>query len=62
MELDHAQIDPHLDEVGHAITAGDPAAIAASLQRLRTGLAVHMRHEENAALPMIETYLGPAGW
>ncbi|HEV7708033.1 MAG TPA: hypothetical protein VGP16_07560, partial [Asanoa sp.] len=38
------------------------AAVAAGLHRLRDSLAAHMRHEENAALPMIETRLGPAGW
>jgi hypothetical protein len=62
MEREHAQIDPHLDDVRHAIAARDAAAVAAGLRRLRDSLAAHMRHEENAALPMIETHLGPAGW
>lgn len=62
MELEHAAIDPHVADVGTAIAADIPARLAEALQRLRTGLAEHMRHEENAALPMIEKHLGPAGW
>jgi hypothetical protein len=62
MEREHARIDPHLDDVQHAITARDTAAVAAGLRRLRDSLAAHMRHEENAALPMIEAHLGLAGW
>jgi hypothetical protein len=27
-----------------------------------SGLGAHMRHEENEALPLVETYLGPPGW
>jgi hypothetical protein len=62
MELEHAQIDPHLDQIEAAIAAADRPALALNLQRLAEGLAAHMRHEENAALPMIQTHLGAAGW
>jgi iron-sulfur cluster repair protein YtfE (RIC family) len=62
MELEHAQIDPHLEQIQHAIDSSDPEALKRSIQLLTDGLATHMRHEENAALPLIETYLGPAGW
>jgi len=62
MELEHAAIDPNLVDVDSAIAADNPSALAAPLLRLRDGLAEHMRHEENAALPMIEKRLGPAGW
>jgi hemerythrin-like domain-containing protein len=62
MELEHAAIEPHLVDVDKAISAEDSAAIADALLRLRNGLAEHMRHEENAALPMIEKHLGPPGW
>ncbi|HEY3737717.1 MAG TPA: hemerythrin domain-containing protein [Jatrophihabitans sp.] len=62
MEAEHAQIDPHLDQIEAAFAAGDRTALAQNLRRLRDGLAAHMRHEENAALPMIQTHLGPAGW
>jgi hypothetical protein len=62
MELEHAQIDPQLERVEQEVAAADPAALTASLRRLRDGLAGHMRHEENAALPMIARRLGPAGW
>ena len=62
MEAEHAQIDPQLEHVQQDATADDPAALTVSLRRLRTGLAGHMRHEENAALPMVARRLGPAGW
>jgi hypothetical protein len=62
MEMEHAQIDPQLERVEQDVAAGEPAALAAGLRRLRDGLAGHMRHEENAALPMIARRLGPEGW
>lgn len=52
MEHEHAALDPLLARRG----------AAAGVRELTAGLAAHMRHEENEALPLVETHLGPAGW
>lgn len=62
MEREHAQIDPALDAVDRAIADRDAVSYAHGLRTLTGTLGVHMRHEETAALPMVETHLGPAGW
>jgi hypothetical protein len=62
MDAEHALLDPAVDAVGAAFAAVDEAGLAESIQRLSTGLAAHMRHEETAALPLVEQRLGPAGW
>lgn len=61
MEAEHAQIDPALDQVDRAMAVGD-SSVGAAVSALATGLAAHMRHEETAALPLIETHLGRPGW
>jgi hypothetical protein len=61
MEREHAQIDPLLEQVERA-AGDDPAALPGSLRRLRAALAGHLRHEEDAALPMIARRTGPEGW
>jgi hypothetical protein len=62
MEIEHAQIDPELERVDHALADHDSHRLVAAVQALAADLSAHMRHEENAALPLIETHLGPAGW
>jgi Hemerythrin HHE cation binding domain len=62
MEMEHAQIDPHLEAVDAAVAEDDHRARAEALARLAAGLTAHMRHEENAALSLVATYLGPDGW
>jgi hemerythrin-like domain-containing protein len=62
MEMEHAQIDPQLERVDAAFAARDASALAEGIQALATGLGTHMRHEENEALPLVERYLGRAGW
>lgn len=62
MEHEHAQIDPLLERVDAAVAGGDASDLLTSLRELRAGLGAHMRHEENDALPLVETYLGLAGW
>jgi len=62
METEHAQIDPRTERVDDALALGDQAGLVASVRTLATSLTAHMRHEENEALPLVETYLGPAGW
>jgi iron-sulfur cluster repair protein YtfE (RIC family) len=62
MELEHAQLDPLLERIDVAMTAVDTVILAASVQALIDSLGAHMRHEENEALPLVETHLGPDGW
>src|SRR5690349_7806012 len=60
MTAEHAAIDPLLAAVGSALRTGAdhrPAAIA-----LRDALTAHLRHEEAAALPLIEATLTPEQW
>ncbi|AKU15082.1 hemerythrin domain-containing protein [Luteipulveratus mongoliensis] len=62
MEDEHAQIDPRLEAVDAAFADRDSASLGRELRALATGLALHMRHEEEAALPLLERTLGAAGW
>ncbi len=62
MEMEHAQLDPQLEHIGAAMADHNAASLADSVHTLGAGLTAHMRHEENEALPLIEKYLGPAGW
>ena len=62
MEAEHAQLDPQVDNIDAHVEAGLAGDAAAGLRELAAGLARHMRHEENAALPLLDTYLGRAGW
>ena len=62
MEAEHAQIDPQLERVDRALAERDADGLVDGVHALAAGLSAHMRHEENEALPLVETYLGPAGW
>ena len=62
MEQEHAVIDPLLEQIAAAYVSGTDAELQDSLHRLQEGLLLHMRHEENEALPLIATHLGRAGW
>ncbi|MDT3399243.1 hemerythrin domain-containing protein [Streptomyces sp. B1866] len=62
MEREHLGLDPLLDRVEAALAARDAAAVADLLGVLTANLTEHMRHEERAALPLIERHLGAAGW
>ena len=60
MAAEHATIDPLLAAVDAALRTGAdhrPAATA-----LRDGLSAHLRHEEEAALPLIDATLTPEQW
>jgi iron-sulfur cluster repair protein YtfE (RIC family) len=61
MEAEHGRIDPLLDRVDAALD-GPGTGLAATVDELAESLAAHMDHEEDRALPLVETYLGPAGW
>jgi hypothetical protein len=62
MEAEHAQLDPQLDRIDVQTGAGLASDAAESVRELAAVLARHMRHEENDALPLIDAYLGRAGW
>jgi Hemerythrin HHE cation binding domain len=62
MEIEHAHIDPELERVEAALAAHDAEGLVDSVHALAADLAAHLRHEEDEALPLIETHLGPAGW
>jgi hypothetical protein len=61
MEAEHAQIDPLLAQVGRSLADGGQD-LAGNLGELGSLLAGHLRHEEDQALPLVESYLGAKGW
>jgi iron-sulfur cluster repair protein YtfE (RIC family) len=62
MEAEHASLDPRLERVDAAIADRHGVGLPTELKALGTGLSEHMRHEEEAALPLLERRLGVAGW
>ena len=62
MEREHAQIDPQLERIDVAFASDDGALLGEEIQALASTLTAHMRHEEDAALPLVEAHLGAAGW
>jgi iron-sulfur cluster repair protein YtfE (RIC family) len=62
MEHEHAQLDPLLERVDAAMADADTESVARGIRALADALGAHMRHEENEALPLVESRLGPAGW
>ena len=62
MEAEPARIDPQLDAIDQALAASDALSLTRSVQTLDASLTRHMRHEENEALPLVETFLGHEGW
>jgi hypothetical protein len=62
MEAEHADIDPLIEEIDTAFDTRDVRAAQSGARHLRAGLTDHMQHEEREALPLVERYLGEAGW
>jgi hypothetical protein len=62
MEREHSVLDPYLERIDEAFRAGDVDAVGEAASVLAAGLTAHMAHEESAALPLVETYLGSKGW
>jgi len=62
MELEHAGLNPMINDVNDALTAGDIATLATGIAALRQGLSEHMAHEEDTALPLVDNRLGQPGW
>jgi hypothetical protein len=62
MEAEHAALDSQLKRIDAHINGGSAVDAATGVRALAEGLARHMRHEENDALPLIDGYLGRTGW
>jgi iron-sulfur cluster repair protein YtfE (RIC family) len=72
MQTEHARLDPLLEAVDAAMDAAADAAMdqhAANIAELtevvtdlETALGAHMKHEEVAALPLIQEVLTPEDW
>jgi hypothetical protein len=62
MELEHARIEVALERVDNAFADCRQDQLAAGLRALSEALADHLRHEEEAALPLVVTHLGTGGW
>jgi Hemerythrin HHE cation binding domain len=62
MEAEHAGIDPLLSQVDASLAAAGLAGLPENASTLAAGLAAHMDHEEDHALPLVEAHLGPDGW
>jgi hypothetical protein len=64
MEAEHGRIDPLLASIDATLAtgAGGGAELGREVKELTDSLVAHMEHEEERALTLVETYLGPAGW
>ena len=62
MQAEHARLGPLLSQVDASLAAAGCAGLADNASMLTAGLAAHMDHEEDDALPLVETHLGPGGW
>jgi hypothetical protein len=61
MEAEHAQIGPLLAAVDAALS--DPASnLPPHVAELTSALEWHLKHEEDAALPLIQAVCTPADW
>jgi hemerythrin-like domain-containing protein len=59
---EHAQIDPLLDAADTALTGPATTNLSAHLRELSAALNHHLTHEEEDALPLIQSALEPADW
>lgn len=66
MAAEHAAIDPFLeaidDYVADASAPADPVRLRELVEALVAGLTGHLKHEEDAALPLIERSLSVEQW
>ena len=62
MEAEHGELDPRLERIEAALAHRHADRLVTELEGLADGLAAHMRHEENAALPLVERRIGAVGW
>ena len=61
MEAEHAQIDPLLTAVDGALD-GSGQKLGTHAAALASALEWHLKHEEDAALPLIQSVCTPADW
>lgn len=61
MEAEHAILDPLLDSIDAGL-AGADGAPGVQVEDLVGALDGHFEHEENSALPLIQSVLTPADW
>lgn len=61
MAAEHAQVDPLLAAVDDAL-AHSPGNLAPAVAGLASALEWHLKHEEDAALPLIQSVCTPADW
>jgi hemerythrin HHE cation binding domain-containing protein len=61
MAAEHAQIDPLLAAVDDAL-AHSPSNLTLAVAGLTSALQWHLKHEEDAALPLIQSVCTPADW
>ncbi len=62
MEAEHGELDPRLERIDATLAVRFTDGLVTELEDLADGLAAHMRHEEDAALPLVERRIGAAGW
>src|SRR6266700_2023809 len=61
MAAEHALIDPLLAAVDEALS-GSASNLAAHIAGLASALEWHLKHEEDAALPLIQSVCTPVDW
>ena len=61
MAAEHTQIDPLLAAVDDAL-AHPPSNLTLAVAGLTSALEWHLKHEEDAALPLIQSVCTPADW
>jgi iron-sulfur cluster repair protein YtfE (RIC family) len=62
MEAEHAVLDPLLSAVDKALISRPDEPLDKRLQDLATALDGHLKHEENSALPLIQSVLTSEDW
>ncbi|MFD0276910.1 hemerythrin domain-containing protein [Kitasatospora sp. NPDC127111] len=64
MEAEHAAIDPLIDAIDALLAApdADPGHLGGLVDSLTVGLAGHLKHEEDAVLPLIQRTLTAEQW
>jgi hypothetical protein len=61
MEAEHARLDPLLASYDEALAAG-AADLAVRAKEIGTVLGRHLEHEEEEALPLIQSVMTPQDW
>ncbi|MGH6654092.1 MAG: hemerythrin domain-containing protein [Actinocrinis sp.] len=62
MEAEHARLDSVLGAVDEALAPGSAGDLAERISELSAVLGDHMKHEEDAALPLIQQVLTAKDW